>query len=70
MHGQYPAPPSGRKVCNSQKVPHQWWNESEDTTVHTRFLITPAYNFEIAQEQIFGIFNINIKGKRPFLQII
>ncbi len=59
---------AGEKISIPPKVPHQWWNESEDITVHTRFSLTPAYNFEVMQEQIFGIFNT--KGKLSFLQIM
>jgi quercetin dioxygenase-like cupin family protein len=59
---------AGEKMLIPPKAPHQWWNESEDETVHTRFSLTPAYNFEVMQEQIFGIFNT--KGKLSFLQIM
>ena len=59
---------AGEKIMIPPKTPHQWWNEAEDITVHTRFSLTPAYNFEIMQEQIFGIFNT--KGKLSFLQIM
>ena len=48
--------------------PHQWWNESDSEESHVVFTIEPANNFQVMQEQIFGI--CNEKGKLSFLQIM
>jgi len=48
--------------------PHQWWNESDTDEVQVIFTIAPAKNFEVMQEQIFGI--CNARGNLRFLQIM
>lgn len=48
--------------------PHQWWNISDTDELEMIVTMTPAYNWEIQMEQVFGI--MNAKGKLPFLQIM
>lgn len=58
----------GEKITIDKRKPHQWWNESDSEEAHIIFTIEPAGNFEVMQEQIFGI--CNAKGKLSFLQIM
>lgn len=58
----------GEKFTVEKGVPHQWWNESDAQDVVVNVTIEPANNFQVMQEQIFGI--CNEKGKISFLQIM
>lgn len=58
----------GERFIIDKGKPHQWWNESYSEEVHVIFSIEPANNFEVMQEQIFGI--CNTKGELSFLQIM
>lgn len=58
----------GEKFFIEKGIPHQWWNESEQDEAHVVITLEPALNFEIMQEQIFGI--CNSRGELSFLQIM
>ena len=58
----------GEKFTIDKGKPHQWWNESNSQEVHAIFTVAPANNFQVMQEQIFGI--CNAKGQLSFLQIM
>lgn len=64
---------AGDKIIVPRGQPHQWWNDSTDTTVKAKIKFIPALKTEIFFEQFFGLAN-NGKTKKDgspkFMQIM
>ena len=61
------------KLTVSKGDPHQWWNDSQDTTLKMRLKFEPAMKTEIFFEQFFGLANdgkTKADGSPKFLQVM
>lgn len=61
------------KIIVPKGQPHQWWNDSPDTTVKMKIKFEPALKTEIFFEQFFGLANdgkTKADGSPKFLQVM
>lgn len=61
------------KIIVPKGKPHQWWNDSSDTTVKMKVKFEPALKTEIFFEQFFGLANdgkTKTDGSPKFLQVV